>query len=139
MKFTQYIGIGLIALLLMGCQTVKPEKRVKPKPVPVQLMNSELSALFVNHTVESYNLKNKVTSLTYYAPDGQAIQQRDQTNRLGSWKIVNNEVCLSMEDKPYSCRPVYKVGKRYYKYKARKNGSMKKIIRYRSFEAGKTF
>jgi hypothetical protein len=137
MKTLKYLCIAAMTIALLGCQTVKPEKSAeRVKPVPVQLMSNELNALFVNKTVKSFNRKTKVISLTYYHPDGRAIQKRDQLERTGFWKIVNNEICLSMEDKKYSCRPVYRVGKKYYKYKVKKSGKKQKLIRYRSFVEG---
>jgi hypothetical protein len=90
----------------------------------------------MDRTVESYNLINGSTSFTYYATNGQVEQERYWEKRKGKWRIKENEICLQMEQKSESCRSVYQVGDRYYKYRTDDQGQLQKIIRYRQFLTG---
>lgn len=121
---------GAVALaVLAGCQ-------VKPQSESTQLSAAELRALFVGKTVESYSLSSGATSFSYYHPDGRVEQLRYWEPREGRWKISDNQICLSMEDKDFSCRPVFREGDRYYKYRP-EGDKLVKILRYRQFLEGR--
>ncbi len=125
------ITITVLTLgILAGCQ-------VKPQVEAVRLTKGELEALFVGKTVESYSLASGTTSFSYYHPDGKVEQVRYWENREGRWKITNDDqICLSMESKPFSCRAVFREGDRYYKYRV-EGGEWHKILRYRQFIEGR--
>ena len=127
MKGMKYLTAGSLLLVISGCQ-VKPES--------AQLNSAELQALFSNRTVESYNLINGTTSFTYYYADGRVLQERYWQKREGQWRVKDGQICLAMEDKKESCRPVYAEGDRYYKYRLGSDGQPEKIIRYRQFLNG---
>lgn len=125
------ITIGALTLgILTGCQ-------VKPQVEAVRLSKGELKALFVGKTVESYSLSSGTTSFSYYHPDGKVEQVRYWEKRDGRWKLTeDDQICLSMENKPFSCRAVFREGDRYYKYRP-KDGGWRKILRYRQFLEGR--
>ncbi len=119
--------MGALIAAISGCQ-VKDES--------TQLKADELQHLFTDRTVESYNLINGSTSFTYYAANGRVKQERYWQMRKGKWSIKDNEICLQMEHKAESCRGVYQVGDRYYKYRTDDQGQQQKVIRYRQFLTG---
>lgn len=125
------IAVGALALgVLAGCQ-------VKPQVEKVQLTKAELNALFVGKTVESFSLSSGATSFSYYHPDGRVEQTRYWEPRNGRWKITDdNQICLSMEGKAFTCRVVFQEGDRYYKYRP-EGGELVKIVRYRQFLDGR--
>jgi len=101
------------------------------------LDKKQVTKLFTDQTVESFNLRTGTTSFTYYSPDGKAYQERYWTVRTGQWKVDSNgRMCLSMENKPFSCRHIVKDGKKFFKYRPNSKGKQKKIIRYRQFIQG---
>lgn len=132
MRSLNFLLMVLIAGLLSACQ-IKPESTA-----PVRLSAEEVRELFVDKTVESFNLISGTTSFTYYAPNGSVDQERYWQKRKGQWQVnEQGEICLAMADKPYSCRGVYREGRNYYKYRLDAQGQMEKIIRYRQFIEGK--
>ena len=124
---------SLLGLLLTGCQAVKPQM-IEPET----LNSAQIQTLFINKTVESKNLNNDQISYTFYATDGQVIQQRDGEIRTGQWKInSNNKICLNMENTRFGCRYIVRKGAQYFKYRENKEGRPEPIIRYGSFVPGK--
>lgn len=119
--------MGILVIAVSGCQ-IKEESN--------QLTSSELQDLFNERTVESYNLVNGSTSFTFYGGNGRVVQERYWEIRKGTWRIKENEICMQMEQKAESCRPVYQVGDRYYKYRIDDQGQLQKVIRYRQFLTG---
>lgn len=120
--------------MLSGCQVKSTVSS------GVRLSGPEVRQLFVGHTVESYNLSSGVTSLSYYYSDGRVEQMRHGAKRKGHWKVEpGGNICLSMDNKPFSCRLIYRDGDRYYKYRTTKQGKHKKIIRYQWFKPGRAF
>jgi len=131
MRSLKWAAIAMASMVLLGCQ-VKQEKETLE-----QLTGAEVQALFVGHTVESFNVISGVTSFSYYAPDGRVEQERYWEKRAGVWRINDkSEMCMSMEGKSYRCRGIYRKGNKYYKYRIGKNGELEKVIRYRQFIAG---
>ncbi|MBR9883997.1 MAG: hypothetical protein GYB21_10205 [Oceanospirillales bacterium] len=129
MSLSKWAGFVVTAALLSGCQ-------IKPQLEKTQLTKAELKTLFAGKTVESYSLSSGATSFTYYSPDGRARQVRFWEPRDGYWKVTDdNEICLSMEGKDFSCRPVFQEGDRYYKYRM-DGDEWVRVIRYRQFIDG---
>ncbi|GGC04664.1 hypothetical protein GCM10011352_33580 [Marinobacterium zhoushanense] len=130
MMWAKMLGGAMALGILAGCQ-------IKPQIEKTQLTGDELRALFVGKTVESYSLSSGATSFSYYYPDGRVEQVRYWESREGRWKISDdNQICLSMEDKDFSCRPVFREGDRYYKYRL-EGDQWVKILRYRQFLDGR--
>ncbi|WP_415884142.1 hypothetical protein [Neptuniibacter sp. QD34_54] len=126
------LGLSTV-VMLVGCQ-------VKPSDEPLtQLNGSEIKALFVGKTVESFNVISGSSSFTYYAANGQIQQERYWEERKGVWKVNNkDEICLSMEGKEFRCRGIYREGDKIYKYRLSDAGQLEKVIRYRQFIDGNT-
>lgn len=119
------------AILLSACQALVPRKSV------TVLDEAGVRRLFVGNTVESYNLNTSFTSFTYYHPNGQAIQERLWTRRLGKWSIrKNGEICLAFGKRKLKCRHIVSKGDRHYKVLPDKSGGQRKIVRYRYFVKG---
>ncbi|RMG34125.1 MAG: DUF995 domain-containing protein [Gammaproteobacteria bacterium] len=116
------------SLLLSGCQTM-------PVGQSERLLSSdEVEALFGGKTVESYNLNTRLTSFTFYRPDGHVLQQRFWSWRSGSWRVTpEGKICLKF--KRERCRHILAQGERYTKIK-RKKGHRVKLVRYRQFLDG---
>lgn len=126
---------SILGLLLTGCQAIKPKITE-----PGMLNQEQIQSLFINKTVESKNLNNNKISYTFYATDGEVIQQREGKIRLGKWKInSNNKICLNMENTRFGCRYIVRKGDQYFKYKKNKKGKLEPIILYGTFSSGKTF
>jgi hypothetical protein len=126
----KYIALGLLSVLLMGCQTLQQR-------ADAPLGAAEVERLFVGNTVESYNLNTRFNSFTYYHPNGQAIQERLWSRRLGTWSIRDDgQICLAFTEKPAKCRSIVLDGGRYYKLRMDKKGRPEKIVRYRYFAQG---
>tara|TARA_B100001063_G_C16706368_1_gene525484 strand:- start:675 stop:1082 length:408 start_codon:yes stop_codon:yes gene_type:complete len=131
MHSVKVLVIGLMWAMLMGCQ-VKSEK----EPL-VQLSATEVNALFMGKTVESFNLISGITSFSFYTPDGRVLQERYWEQRTGRWRVNEKaEMCMSMEGTAYRCRTIYRKGQKYYKYRLDQDGKPQKIIRYRQFIEG---
>ncbi|MBV1786827.1 hypothetical protein KQ940_02040 [Marinobacterium sp. D7] len=129
MMWGKMLGGAVALAVLAGCQ-------IKPQSDRTQLSGAELRALFVGKTVESYSLSSGATSFSYYHPDGRVEQLRYWEPREGHWKISDNQICLSMEGRDFSCRPVFREGDRYYKYRS-EGDKLVKILRYRQFLEGR--
>ncbi|SIS44275.1 hypothetical protein [Neptunomonas antarctica] len=135
MKIHSFLAAGLLGLSLTACQAIKPQFIE-----PGTLNRAQLHELFVNQTVESHNLNNNQISYTFYAVDGQVVQQRDDEIRTGQWKINSKDkICLNMENTRFGCRYVVRKGDEYFKYRNNKEGKPEPIIRYGSFVPGKAF
>ncbi|MEH6627032.1 MAG: hypothetical protein V7739_11340 [Motiliproteus sp.] len=120
-----------LMLAIMGCQTLAQKSAMEI------LQAEQVVQLFQEQTVESFNLNNGTTSFTYYGKDGKVIQERYWQKRQGQWQVnASGEICLAMEAKPFSCRPVVNNNGKYYKYRRDENNQLQKIIRYRQFIAG---
>lgn len=101
------------------------------------LSASEVQRLFVGNTVESFNRNTRLTSFTYYHPNGQALQERLWARRTGRWSIrQDGQICLAFGKKPLKCRHIVLDRERYYKVRPDKSGKPEKIIRYRYFANG---
>jgi hypothetical protein len=102
-----------------------------------KLTEEEVRALFVGKTVDTHNRRTKLNSVTYYHPNGQAIQKRLWSKRSGRWTIEDNgKICLAFGDRSMKCRYIVKEGDRYYKVKSDSDGEPQKIVRYRAFADG---
>lgn len=126
--------LGMSAIvMLVGCQ-------VKPSDEPLtRLTGSEIKALFVGKTVESFNVISGSSSFTYYAANGQVQQERYWAERKGVWNVNSkDEICLSMQGKEPRCRGIYRKGDKIYKYRLGDAGQLEKVIRYRQFIDGNT-
>ena len=134
MHILKVLAVVFISFGVLGCQ-VKSER-----DAPIKLSAAEIKTLFIGKTVESFNLVNGNTSFTYYADNGRAYQERYWESRSGKWKINDKaEMCLSIQSKPFSCRNIYRLGDKYYKYRMNDGGQMERIVRYRQFIEGKSF
>jgi hypothetical protein len=101
------------------------------------LAAEEVRTLFVGNTVESHNRNTRLNSITYYHPNGQAVQQRLWSQRLGKWVIEEDgRICLAFGDRPMKCRHIVKEGDRYFKVRHDAAGNPEKIVRYRFFANG---
>ena len=119
------------SVLLAGCNAnlVRQESRV--------LSAAEVNRLFVGNTVESYNLNTGFNSFTYYHPNGQALQERLWTRRIGSWQLKpDGQICLEFVKGKPRCRHIVQQGGTYYKVIQDKSGEHEQIIRYRYFRQG---
>lgn len=122
---------GVVVTLLSSCQTA-PTQRTN-----AVLPESAVKRLFVGNTVESYNLNTSLTSFTYYHPNGEAIQERLWSRRLGAWSIQpDGKICLGFGKREPKCRHIIKDGDRYFKIRPDKTGEPQKIVRYRYFAQG---
>ena len=122
---------ALVGVLLAACQTSpsRDHQRV--------LAADEVRRLFVGNTVESYNLNTRLNSFTYYHPDGQAIQERLWSRRLGRWSIQDDgRICLAFGKRETKCRHIVSTGGRYFKIRPDEAGKPEKIVRYRYFAEG---
>lgn len=121
-------------LALTGCKTIRPFSSE-----PVFLTQDEVQALFIGQTVESHNLNTKITSFTYYRPNGKALQERLWEKRTGNWRTLDDgKICLQFSGKKERCRIIGKKGDRYRKYRPDKSGQLVPIVKYRRFINGNT-
>ena len=126
-----FIIIGVLTVLLSGCETVLHQDDGAP------LSAAEVKRLFVGNTVESYNRNTRLNSFTYYHPNGQAIQERLWSRRLGSWSIQDDgKICLTLTKKPAKCRHIVRYKGRFFKVRPDENGKPERIVRYRYFVNG---
>ena len=126
-----YIVLGVLFVLLSGCQTVAQRGDGSA------LSAAEVRRLFVGNTVESYNLNTRLNSFTYYHPNGQAVQERLWSKRLGRWSISDDgKICLGFTKKAPKCRHIVLDGGKYYKVRPGADGKPEKIVRYRYFAQG---
>lgn len=126
-------GIMLSAILTFtGCKAVKPFASSEP----VFLTKSEVQALFTGQTVESRNL-TRITSFTYYHPNGKALQERLWERRTGKWRVLKDgKICLQFSGKKERCRIIGKKDGRYRKYRPDKSGQLVPVVKYRRFIDG---
>lgn len=104
---------------------------------PETLTEDEVRDLFVGHTVDSQNRRTGLNSITYYHPNGRAIQKRLWSQRSGTWSIQDNgQICLAFGKSSKQCRHIIKEGDRIYKIRANSDGEMQKVVRYRVFVEG---
>lgn len=84
-----------------------------------QLQAQEVRQLFSGKTVTSKNLSNGVVSVSRYAPNGRIQQQRQGTQRFGTWRVLpDGRICLKMERQNESCRWLrQEADGRYQKYR----------------------
>ncbi len=130
MKVNTLLLVTLV-ITLAGCQTLAQ------KPAMEVLKADQVVQLFQEQTVESFNLNTGTTSFTYYQRDGQVIQERYWHKRQGQWQVnADGEMCLAMEGKSFSCRPIVNNNGKFYKYRRDENNQLQKIIRYRQFIVG---
>lgn len=119
------------ATMLLGCQTLPVGDSSEVLTAP------EVRRLFVGNTVESYNLNTGFNSFTYYQPNGQAIQERLWSRRMGSWKIdENGRICLAFGKSELKCRHIVRQGGKHYKVLTDDAGKQQNIVRYRYFANG---
>lgn len=124
-----YLLIGA-AVFLSGCGSL-------PLGGSETLTASEVRLLFVGNTVESHNRNTGLNSFTYYHPNGQAVQQRLWSRRLGRWSIEEDgKICLGFGKSALKCRHIVKEGGRYYKVLPDEEGNQQKIVSYRYFAHG---
>lgn len=122
---------ALVAVMLSACQTVGSRSD------PVVLEADQVRHLFVGNTVESYNLNTSFTSFTYYHPNGQAVQERLWSRRLGTWSIQDDgKICLAFGKRETKCRHIVSRGGKYFKIRLDEKGEQQEIVRYRYFSEG---
>lgn len=132
MNIKRVMLIATLILFSTGCQMLAT------KHENVKLTSAQVVSLFQRNTVESHSLSSGIISFTFYAADGNVIQERHWGKRLGKWKVNElGEICLSMEGKPFKCREIHQIGEKYYKYRLKTNGKLEKFVRYRQFIPGK--
>lgn len=131
------------AVLISGCSSMPSMTDAMPvESLPFFEKHEKLTAdqvrtLFVGNTVESYNRNTRLSSITYYHPNGQAIQQRLWSQRLGKWAIeADGKICLAFGDRSMKCRHIVKDGDTHFKVRADDDGDLQKIVRYRFFASG---
>lgn len=118
----------VVASLLGGCKTVPVFESER------LLSSNEVKALFAGRTAESYNLNTRLTSFTFYRPDGRVLQQRFWSWRTGAWRVTpKGKICLKFQRE--RCRYILDEGGRYAKV-TRKKGQKVKLVRYRGFLEG---
>jgi len=104
---------------------------------PKKLTEEQVTKLFIGNTVESHNLNTGLNSITYYHPNGQAVQQRLWSQRLGKWAIEDDgKICLAFGDRSMKCRHIIKDDDRFFKVRPDADGNLQKIVRYRYFAIG---
>ncbi|MDJ0739686.1 MAG: hypothetical protein QNJ91_08210 [Gammaproteobacteria bacterium] len=102
-----------------------------------QLPRDEVVRLFVGNTVESFNLNTRLTSFTYYDPNGTALQERLWQRRKGTWRVRDDgQICLAFGKRQAKCRHIVRSGGRYFKERTDSAGKRERIVRYRYFVAG---
>lgn len=127
------------AALLAGCQS---SPTVSDSLIQIfggyqTLTGPEVRTLFVGNTVESHNRNTRLNSITYYHPNGQAIQKRLWSQRLGKWAIEDDgKICLAFGNRSMKCRHIVKDDGRYFKVLPDSEGTPEKIVRYRYFANG---
>jgi len=104
------------------------------------LSRQEVIELFSGYTVQSVTAVRGRTSLSYYAPDGELRQLRNEQKRFGHWRVTENGyMCLQMEDLPEKCRIIVREGGLYKKYIVKRNGQHQHSVSYRSFVEGNPY
>lgn len=103
-------AIGTLAACSHVPQSLQPGR---------QLQAQEVRQLFSGKTVTSKNLSNGVVSVSRYAPNGRVQQQRQGTQRFGTWRVLpDGKMCLTMERQNESCRWLRQESDgRYQKYR----------------------
>jgi hypothetical protein len=125
------VALGVVSLVISGCLSVPQRESGAP------LSAEEVRRLFIGNTVESYNLNTRLYSFTYYFPNGQAIQERLWSKRLGRWELRDDgQICLAFNKRELKCRHIIREGKRYFKIRPDASGKPEKIVRYRYFAPG---
>src|SRR6056297_443933 len=122
-KFFMIFFLFFVFSNLWGCsKTYKPQS--------YQLDAGEVRALFADHTVTSRNLNTGTVSISYYSPDSSVRQIRNDRQRTGSWRVMQNGlICLQMQSNMESCRIVRLDNDNIYrKYKSGKLGLQPIII-----------
>lgn len=132
-----FIIIGATALL-SGCSSIPSLTDSKPSLEESRTLTAtEVKQLFVGNTVESHNRNTKLNSFTYYHPNGQAVQQRLWSQRLGRWSIEDSgKICLAFGNSSMKCRHIVKENGKFYKVRPDSSGNPQRIVRYRYFAKG---
>jgi len=146
-------GVVVLAILFIGGgegpglepQDTKEPGRERKKPsveLPANTLDrTQVMALFEDRTVESRTVNKRRFSVTYYHPEGEVRQLRDDNKRYGFWRVrPNGRICLQMETLKEKCRIIVRVpGGSYRKYIVRKNGQHQPTVDYVRFWKGNTF
>ena len=107
-------------------------------PLPQGTLNSqEIFALFNDRTVYSVTAVQGRESISYYDPNGEIRQLRNDTKRVGRWRVTGHDrICLQMEDLPEKCRIIVEENGTYKKYIVRKDGKHQHSVSYPHFLDG---
>lgn len=134
MYIARAVLIVSFTVLFVGCSTLNNVSK-STKPKSETLSAERVTVLFSNHTVESYNPRRKVTSFTYYHPDGQLLQERFWETRSGQWKVLaDGQICLTFTET--TCRFIEANLDKYSKYRIEDDTSKQTTAYYRRFIKG---
>ena len=134
--------LGLLTVFLLCPTLVKAQPESAPpatsEPLPIGTLTSpEVFALFNDKTVFSVTAVQQRESISYYSPNGEIRQLRNDITRRGHWRITDfGRICLQMEDLPEKCRIIAKEDGVYKKYIVRKSGSHQHSVSYLNFRDG---
>ena len=109
--------------------------------LPKGTLNAEeVLQLFYDRTVESVTAAQERESRSYYAPNGEVNQYRNDKKRTGKWGVKENgRICLEMEDLPGKCRIIVYENGEYRKYIVKKNGQHIHSVSYPKFRKGNPY
>ena len=116
-----------------------PTKSMPSVTLPTATLTAkEVKKLFSGRSVESQTVIKQRRSLTYYLPDGEVRQLRNDNKRFGRWRVSKKgRMCLRMETLREKCRIIVREpGGGYRKYIVRKNGDHQPTVDYLQFWDG---
>jgi len=131
--------VTVLALLGPAGPVLAEEPEDNPNIVlpPGTLSSAEVFSLFNNKTVYSVTALQGRESVSFYDPNGEVRQKRNDIERNGHWRVTaNGRICLQMEDLPEKCRIIVKENGTYKKYIVRKNGRHQHSVSYPAFRDG---
>ncbi len=138
-NFTQKLLLVLLFFFL-PLTSVLAEETIIEESVPLPegtLSSQELFALFNDRTVHSVTAVQGRESISYYDPNGEIRQLRNDTKRIGHWRVSEHDrICLQMEDLPEKCRIIVREKGVYKKYIVRKDGKHQHSVSYPIFIDG---
>ncbi len=136
-----HVPILALVLAMAGSAVVFPATQTDSKAevaLPAgTLTAAQLHPLFTDKTVYSVTAVQGRRSVSYYAPNGEVRQLRNNVKRTGRWRVTESgRICLQMEDLPEKCRIIVEEQGMYNKYIVKKNGTHQLSIHYTSFVQG---
>ena len=133
------LSIAFILLFALLNSVSAEETLVEERlPLPQGTLNSdEIFYLFNDRTVHSVTAVRGRESISYYDPNGEIRQLRNDIKRVGRWRVTDHDrICLQMEDLPEKCRIIVEDNGHYKKYIVRKDGKHQHSVSYPRFLTG---